>query len=149
MHDAHDVLRAPKTPPPVVRPGSLAEPAPQRSDRSLRRSSGETPLLGVPSLADPLAEASDGRTLRFLLTKEEEDPEGCREACDSDGDLLWWCDTKVEDADGDGRDGLVAAAEDDPHFYWLICCEGLLWRPEVSARCGTRESYLAFKLTFT
>ena len=95
----------------MVRLGSLAEPAPQRSDRSLRRSSGETPLLGVPSLADPSAEASDGRTLRFLLTKalalekedeerrkmeeqeklktmtEEEDPEGWRDAYDSDGDL--------------------------------------------------------------
>ena len=39
------------------------------------------PLLGVPSLADPSAEASDGRTLRFLLTKalalqkKEEDEE--------------------------------------------------------------------------
>ena len=81
VHDAHDALRGPKTPPPGVRPGSLAEPAPQRSDRSLRRSSGDTPLLGVPSLADPSAEASDGRTLRFLLMKalalqkEEEDEE--------------------------------------------------------------------------
>ena len=43
--------------------------------------SGETPLLGVPSLADPSAEASDGRTLRFLLAealalkKKEEDEE--------------------------------------------------------------------------
>ena len=80
VHDAHDAPREPKTPPPGVRPGSLAEPAPQRSDRSLRGSSGETPLLGVPSLADPSAEASDGRTLRFLLTKalalkKEEDEE--------------------------------------------------------------------------
>ena len=71
MHDAHDAPRGPKTPPPVMRRGSLAEPAPQRSDRSLRRSSGETPLLGVPSLADPSAEASDGRPLRFLLMDEE------------------------------------------------------------------------------
>ena len=67
-HDAHDAPRGPKTP-PRVRPGSLAEPAPQKSDHSVGRSSGETPLLGVPSLADPSAEASDGRTLRFLLTK--------------------------------------------------------------------------------
>ena len=59
--------RGPKTPPPGVRPGSLAEPGPQRSDRSLRRSSGQTPLLGVPSLADAPAEAIDGRTLRYLL----------------------------------------------------------------------------------
>ena len=73
VHDAHDAPRGPKTPPPGVRPGSLSEPAPQRSDRSLRRS-------GVPSLADPSAAASDGRTLWFLLTKalalkEEEDEE--------------------------------------------------------------------------
>ena len=80
VHDTHDALREPKTPPPGVRPGSLADPAPQRSDRSLRRSSGGTPLLGVPSLADPSAESSDGRALRFLLTKalalkKEEDQE--------------------------------------------------------------------------
>ena len=41
--------------------------APQRSDRSLRRSSREAPLLRVPSLADASAEAIDGRTFRYLL----------------------------------------------------------------------------------
>ena len=81
VHDAHDAPQGPKTPPLGVRLGSLAEPAPLRSDRSLRRSSFDTPLLGVPSLADPSAEASDGRTLRFLptkvlaLKKKEEDEE--------------------------------------------------------------------------
>ena len=35
VHDAHDAPRGPKTPPLGVRPGSLAEPAPQRRDRSL------------------------------------------------------------------------------------------------------------------
>ena len=63
----HDGLRAQTAPPPGVRPGRLAEPGPQRSDRSLRRSSGHTPLLGVPSLADAPAEAINGRTLRYLL----------------------------------------------------------------------------------
>ena len=63
----HDGLRAQRAPPPGVRPGSLTEPGPQRSDRSLRRSSGQTPLLGEPSLADAPAEAIDGRTLRYLL----------------------------------------------------------------------------------
>ena len=67
VHDAHDAPRGPKTPPPGVRPGSLAEPGPQRSDRSLRRSSGQTPLRCVPSLADAPAEAIGGRTLRYLL----------------------------------------------------------------------------------
>ena len=66
-HATHYGPRAQETPPPGVRPGSLAEPGPQRSDRSLRRSSGQTPLLGVPSLADAPAEAIDGRTLRYLL----------------------------------------------------------------------------------
>ena len=65
-HATHYGPRAQETP-PGVRPGSLAEPGPQRSDRSLRRSSGQTPLLGVPSLADAPAEAIDGRTLRYLL----------------------------------------------------------------------------------
>ena len=80
-HEAYDGLRAQKAPPPGVRPGSLAEPAPHRSDRCLRRSSEETPLLGVPCLADATAEAIDGRTLRFLLQKnlaqqkEEEEKE--------------------------------------------------------------------------
>ena len=60
----HAPLRAQKTPPPGMRPGSLAEPGPQRSDHSLGNSS-----LGVPSLADASAEAGDGRTLRFLLMK--------------------------------------------------------------------------------
>ena len=53
----------------------------ERSDRSLRRSSGNTPLLSVPLLADASAEAIDGRTLQFLLKKtlalkkKEEDEE--------------------------------------------------------------------------
>ena len=59
VHDAHDGLWGPKTPPLGVRPGSLAEPGPQRSDRSLRRSSGQI-LSWVPSLADAPAEAIDG-----------------------------------------------------------------------------------------
>ena len=31
--------------------------------------------------------------------------------------------TEAWDADGDGRDGFVAAAEDDPNFDGLIGCE--------------------------
>ena len=69
VQEKYDALRRQNTLHPGERPGSLFDPGPQRSDRSLRRSSGETPLLFVPSLADPLAEASDGRTLRFLFTK--------------------------------------------------------------------------------
>ena len=83
----------------------------------MRRSSGEVPLLGVPSLAVASAEATDGCTLWFLhkknlaLKKEEnqerrkveekeqlkavkeeeaEDPDGWLKAFDSDGDLYYW-----------------------------------------------------------
>ena len=45
----HDALRGQNTPPPGERPGILAEPGPQRSDRSLRRSAGD----GLPTLAKP------------------------------------------------------------------------------------------------
>ena len=37
----HDAPRAQKTPPPGVRPGILAEPGPQRSDRTVRRFLGD------------------------------------------------------------------------------------------------------------
>ena len=67
VHDAHDALRGQKTPPPGVRPGSLSDPGPQRSDRTVRRSSGAFPLLAVPVLADTAAEAVDSRTVRYLL----------------------------------------------------------------------------------
>ena len=56
VHDVHDALRGQKTPPPGVRPGSLCDPGPQRSDRTVRRSSGELPLLAAPMLADTAAE---------------------------------------------------------------------------------------------
>ena len=69
VHELYDGLGAQKRPPLGVRPGILAEPRQQRSDRSLRRSSQETPLLGVPSLADASDEAVDGHTLRCLLEK--------------------------------------------------------------------------------
>ena len=43
----HFGLRAQKTPPPGERPGLLLEPGPQRSDRTVRRSSGDS----LPTLA--------------------------------------------------------------------------------------------------
>ena len=67
VHDAHDALRGQKTPPPGVRPGSLCDPGPQRSDRTVRRSSGELPLLAAPMLADSAAEAVDSLSVRYLL----------------------------------------------------------------------------------
>ena len=71
VHDAHDALRGQKTPPPGVRPGSLSDPGPQRSDRTVRRSSGEVPLLAVPVLAG--GDGVDGIALSFLVRRAVED----------------------------------------------------------------------------
>ena len=65
--------RGQKTPPPGERPGLLAEPGPQRSDRTVRRSSGETPLLMVASLAAAAADVVDAATLSFLTAQALED----------------------------------------------------------------------------
>ena len=64
-HEQHDGLRALKPPLPGVRPGSLFDPGPQRSDRTVRHSAGDTPLLVVPALRGD--DGVDGTTLRFLL----------------------------------------------------------------------------------
>ena len=48
----HTGLRVPKTPPPGERPGCLVDPGPQRSDRCVRRSAGDSlPTPGLPVLA--------------------------------------------------------------------------------------------------
>ena len=76
----HEAPRGQKTPPLGVRPGSLAEPGPKRSDRSLRRSSGEgLPLLATPSSAGAASEVVDSSSLRFLaasaLKRKDEEKE--------------------------------------------------------------------------
>ena len=71
VHDAHEALRRQKTPPPGVRPSSLFDPGPQRSDRTVRRSSGEVPLLAVPVLAG--GDGVDGTALSFLVRRAVED----------------------------------------------------------------------------
>ena len=66
-HATHSGPRAQKTPPPGERPGILAEPGPERSDRSLRRSAGESlPTLALSSLAGSAGEEMDVFTLSFL-----------------------------------------------------------------------------------
>ena len=77
-HEPHYALRGQKTPPPGERPAPLSEVAgPQRSDRTVRHSAGEAPLLVVPSLRG--ADGVDGTTVSFLLAenlklqKEEEE----------------------------------------------------------------------------
>ena len=79
-HEQHDGLRALKPPLPGVRPGSLFDPGPQRSDCTVRHSAGDAPLQVVPALRGD--DGVDGTTLRFLLEqnlslkkKQEEEKE--------------------------------------------------------------------------
>ena len=66
-HEQHDGLRAQKPPLPGVRPGCLFDPVPQRSDRTVRHSSGEAHLtLGLPVLAGASGEVVDTSALAFL-----------------------------------------------------------------------------------
>ena len=66
-HEQHDGPRAQKPPLPGVRPGSLFDPGPQRSARTVRRSAGDgLPTPGLPVLAGASGEAVDASTLRFL-----------------------------------------------------------------------------------
>ena len=66
----HAGLRAQTAPPPGVRPGLPLEPGPQRSDRTVRHSSGDSlPQLAMPSLAGAAGEAVDSATLAFLLSQ--------------------------------------------------------------------------------
>ena len=67
MKVTYDGLQAQKTPPPRVRPGILAEPGPQRSDRTARHSSGTALSLSPPSLADAAVDTVDHSSLAFLL----------------------------------------------------------------------------------
>ena len=82
----HFGLRAQKTPPPGERPGLLLEPGPQRSDRTVRRSSGDNlPTLALPVLAGSAGEVVDSSSLRFLTAsalkarREEEEEERKKE----------------------------------------------------------------------
>ena len=63
----HDGLRAQKPPLPGGGLGSLFDPGPQRSDRTVRHSAGEAPSLLPPSLADAAADGVDRSSLAFLL----------------------------------------------------------------------------------
>ena len=70
VHETNDALRGLKRSPPGERPGILAEPGPQRSDRSRRHSSGDgMPTLALPSLARSVGEAVDGAALAFLTSR--------------------------------------------------------------------------------
>ena len=68
--EKYDAPRRQNAPHPGERPGILAEPGPQRSDRSLRRSAGDSlPQLVAPSLAGAAGEGVDSATLAFLLSQ--------------------------------------------------------------------------------
>ena len=72
--EVHAGLRAQMAPPPGRRPGILAEPGPQRSDRSERHFSGNSlPIPGLPVLAGASGEAVDTSALRILAAAALED----------------------------------------------------------------------------
>ena len=62
----HSAPRSQNTPHAGARPGILAEPGPQRSDRSLWRSVDDLPTLSLPVLAGASGESTDASSLRFL-----------------------------------------------------------------------------------
>ena len=104
----HVCLRAQKALSPGERPGILAEPRPQRSDRSLRHSAGDSlPTLALSSLARSAGKEMDNPTIAFLTRsvlesrKEEEEEEevmredvrdhdGWNQAIGSDGVQFFW-----------------------------------------------------------
>ena len=69
VHEKNDALRSQNTP-HSERPGVLPEPCPQRSDRTVRHTSGDSlPQLVTPSLAGAAGEGVDSATLAFLLSQ--------------------------------------------------------------------------------
>ena len=70
VHEKDDASRSQSTPHPGERPGLPPEPGPQRSDRTVRHSSGDSlPQRVTPSLAGAAGEGVDSATLAFLLTQ--------------------------------------------------------------------------------
>ena len=97
----HVGLRAQKILPSGERPGILAEPGPQRSDRSRRQFSGDgLPQLPLPLLASSASEAVDASALAFLLSqslaakKHEEQKKREEEAKEA---LLAWSQRRGKD----------------------------------------------------
>ena len=68
VNEPHDALRGLTTPPPGERLGILAEPGPQRSDRSLRRGTA-CRLSPCPLWRGSAGEAVDGAALAFLTSR--------------------------------------------------------------------------------
>ena len=65
VREKYGAPRRQNAPHPGVRPGSLFDPGPQRSDRTVRHSAGDTPLLVVPAL--------HGENSETLVLKEEKE----------------------------------------------------------------------------
>ena len=69
----HNVLRHQKTPHPGERPGILAEPGPQQSDRTVRHSAGDShPTPGLPVLAEVSGDAVDASCHALLVRRAVE-----------------------------------------------------------------------------
>ena len=116
------------------RPGILAEPGPQRSDRTARRSAGDThPTLGLPVLAGASGEVMDTTsTLAFLsrsllqLRKEEGEEEKVQEMLE-----------EVRDPGGWNQ----AIGSDCVQFFWHRRTRRSVWKllPSASRRKKRRK----------
>ena len=86
VHEKYGAPRRQNAPHLGERPGSVFDPGLQRSDRSLRRSAGDSlPTLALPSLAGSAGAAVDSSSLRFfpaaaLRRRKEEEEKVKKEA---------------------------------------------------------------------
>ena len=107
VHEVNDALRGLKRPPLEARPDILAEPGPQRSDRSRRHTSG-----GRHADSRSAGVALDGAALAFLTSRElaaqrkaeKEERERQRQQAGSHGGAL---------APARGGDGSVGGSDEE------------------------------------
>ena len=87
VHEKYDAPRRQNAPHPGERPGCLVDPGPQRRDRTVRRSAGDSlPTAGLPVLAGASGKAVDSSALSFLVQlavkdrkREEEEKQAVKE----------------------------------------------------------------------
>ena len=129
VHELYDGPRAQKRPPPGERPGILAESGPQRSDHTVRRSSGDNlPTLALPVLAGSAGEVVDISSLVFL-TRSREEEEKVQAMLE-----------EVRDFDGWNQ----ATGSDHVQFFWHRRFGHFLPLPRGGrGRKGGRRSFLA------
>ena len=124
VHEKNDAPRRQNAPHPGERPGCLVDPAPQRSDRTVRRSAGDSlPTPGLPALAGASGEAVDSSAHSFLVQlavkdrkREEEEKLAVKEK------------EKAEKELQQARRLRKAMREAGfPHYPWLPSNDGTHW----------------------